>query len=131
MLHSVFVVALIVGVIGPSLHSVSMLSVIFPFAAVSSAIYVLVEAIAIGLVNSPLTLVDVSIGLNNSSFSMSFVVLPVASILGTVLPDLGSLTLSLVLIVPLAVVDAGIVHLNGSSVDEWAVSWRLVLVKLK
>lgn len=131
MLHSVFVVALILGVIGPSLHSVTMLSVILPVAAVSSAIQVLVVAIAMGFIVSPLSLVDISVGLNDSSLSMSFVLLPVTSILDAVLPDLGSLTLSLVLIVPLAVVDAAIVHLDGPSVDEWAVSRRLTLVKLE
>jgi len=64
MLSSIDVRSLVLRLIWPSLHSVTVLFVVFPLAIVDRAIVVDVLSKSICLVITPLALIDVAIGVD-------------------------------------------------------------------
>ena len=70
------------------------------------------------LVIEPLTEVNVSVSANKPSLAVGLVILPVAFVLGSVLPDLDSLTLSKAVSRPLSLVNCLVVQEVGTSGDQ-------------
>ena len=70
MLTAEGIVTFIARLVSPCLHAVAMLKVIFPHALILSSIHVFVNAAPIGLVISPISIVNVSINVYEAAFAM-------------------------------------------------------------
>lgn len=109
MLHSVFVVTLILGAIWPLLNTVAMLLVLLPSTLVSTAVEVSVDSITICFVISPLTLIHVAFRMNETAKSISHSILPESVVTGAIRPDLNAASVLLIRAdEPLALVNCAI-----------------------
>jgi len=82
-----------------------------------------VDTKAMGLIVEPLAVIDVSISMDEPSFSVSFVFFPPSFVHGTVGPDLTTLALSYVFTYnPLAIISSMILKLNHGSILNWVFS---------
>lgn len=88
MFFSVEVMTLVFGSIWPLFHSLSVLLIFVPFSDISSAISMLVCAMAVSFVVQPLAFVNVTVSMDQSSMAIRLVSLPLTIILGSVLPHL-------------------------------------------
>lgn len=103
MLLTVFVLALIFGVVRPILHTITILFVIDPLylimmsyiANVISTVDVVVDALAIGFVVLPITLVDVTVSVYQFTLTEAPIRHPLTGVHGSIGPCLRSLTISL------------------------------------
>ena len=123
MFLSEFVVALIPCVVWPVFNTIAVLAILFPVSDIFSSVKMLISATSLSFVIEPVTLIDVTIPMDESTFTVGLVIFPVADVLTAVLPDLGSLTLSVAVLDPLAMIDGAIVKLIRSSVNERVLSW--------
>jgi len=94
LLHSLAVVALELGSVGPALHTWTVLRIMFPEAAIQRAILMEVEAEAMSLVVLPLSLVDVAVLMQQSAIVVGLVLVPVALIEAAIGPDLHTASLA-------------------------------------
>lgn len=109
MLHALLVLALVLGSVGPLLHSETVLLILEPLAFVPAAVEMRVDTIAIGFVLVPLALVDVSLRMHKSSIAVGHSVSPETIVAGSVWPNLNSAAIFLVLIhEPLALVHGSV-----------------------
>jgi hypothetical protein len=99
-----------------------VLKVIFPHAFVLSTINVLVDTSAVGLIVSPVAVINVSIYMNETTFTVSSVFTPFAAVLGSITPCLLAETVTESTL-PLASV-------NCTSLESisWALLSRLIRV---
>ena len=88
MFFSVEVMTLVFGSVWPLFDSLSVLLILVPFSDVSSAISMLIGAMAVSFVVQPLTFINVPVSMDQSSVTVRLVSLPLAIILGSVLPHL-------------------------------------------
>ena len=94
MLASVNVIAFIAGTIQPGLYSSSMLLIILPRALVHGTIVMDVLPMAVCFDLAPFSNVDVAIGVDQSSNTISFTATPLTLEQGAIDPNLPSLTCS-------------------------------------
>ena len=78
MLLTLKVVPFILRVIRPCLNPITMLQIVLPIPFILGSVLVGIHAFSICLVERPLALVDVLVGVLKSSLSVGFVVLPEA-----------------------------------------------------
>lgn len=109
MLHTLLVLALILGSVWPLLDSETVLLILEPLSLVPTSIEMCVDSIAICFIFSPLALIDISLGMHESAIAISHSVPPEAVIPGSVRPYLHSTAIFLVLVdEPLALIDCPI-----------------------
>jgi hypothetical protein len=65
-----------------------MLEVVFPHPLILRSIHTLVDTETVWFFVFPMAIIDVTISLNEFTFSMSSVLAPLSNVLGTVRPDL-------------------------------------------
>ena len=97
LLDSRLVIALKLGLVWPSLHTSSILSIVGPKAPIERPILMEVVAKAVSLVILPLPLVDIAIFVQQTTRSIGLIVLPVPFIEGAIGPHLDAAPLSDVL----------------------------------
>ena len=88
MLPAKGVIALIARLVRPGLHTVPMLQVVLPHALVLGPIDMFVDASPVGLVVGPVSIVDVAIDVNESTFTMSPIFTPLTGVFGSIVPSL-------------------------------------------
>ena len=88
MLAAESVVALVAGLVSPSLYTVSVLEIILPHALILGPIHVLVNTTAVRFVISPVSIVDVAVHVDKATLAMSPVLSPLATVLSSVVPGL-------------------------------------------
>jgi hypothetical protein len=69
-----------------------------------------IDTIAVGLVVFPFTVVNITVGVDETTSTVSLIILPVAFIERSVNPDLDALAILLALLIPLALVLSTIVE---------------------
>jgi len=122
MLATESIITFIARFVSPSLNAKSMLQIILPHAFVLSSIHMFVDSAAVCLVVGPVAIVDVSIDMNETTFTVSSVFTPFATVLGSITPCLLAETVTESTL-PLASV-------NCTSLESisWALLSRLVRV---
>ena len=130
MLFTVFVVSFVFGVVWPGLDAVAVLAVFEPVTDVASAVHMLISPSALCFVLNPLSFVDVTVTMDKPATAVSLVVLPVANVLASVLPDLRASSLSFAFLGPLPLIDGSVVQLIRSFFNQRCVT-RTVLVEHK
>ena len=101
-----------------------MLQIIFPHALVLCPIHMFVDSTAIRLIVRPVAIVDISINVDESTFSMGSVLTPLTTVLGPVIPSLFAETIAEATL-PLACVDSTSLEGVGSALFSllvWIVS---------
>jgi len=93
LLHALAVVALKFAAVGPSLNTLTILSVMLPEATIQRAVLMEVEAKAMSFVIFPLSLVDVTVFVQQAAVVIRLVFIPVALIETTIRPDLDTTSL--------------------------------------
>ena len=94
MFSSKSIIPFISRSISPSLYSFTMLQVIFPFSFILGTIHMLINSEAISFIVCPKTIINISIYMYESSFSMSSVFSPLPNIFCTIWPSLFSKAIS-------------------------------------
>lgn len=132
VLLSILVLTLVACVVGPDLFSFTMLLVFKPEAFVAGSIGVVVTSVAVGLVVLPLTVVNVSISMDESSATVGLVISPVSFVKRAVDPDLDTLAIFAVLLVPFALVLSSVVESDEVASDpaDTVISWLGVVIEL-
>ena len=92
MLASINVITFVACTIKPGLNPTSMLLIILPGALIHGTIVMYVLTVAICFVLAPFTDVDVAIGVDQSSNTISLSVAPLTLKQGTIDPNLSSLS---------------------------------------
>ena len=80
--------------VGPVLDTTPVLQIIEPVAAVSTAVRLQQDAESVGLVRTPLSLVNIAATMNQTAVKVRHVVLPVAFVETAIWPDLAPTALS-------------------------------------
>ena len=88
MLAAEGVVALIARLVCPRLDSVPMLQVVLPHALVLGPIHVLVNTATVGLVVSPVSIIDVPINMDKAALTMGPILTPLTAVSGSIVPRL-------------------------------------------
>ena len=88
MFFSVEVMTFVFGSVWPLFDSLSVLLILMPFSNVGCPIGMLVGAMTMSFVVQPLTFINVPVSMDQSSVAVRLVSLPLAIILGSVLPHL-------------------------------------------
>jgi hypothetical protein len=113
------VVSLILGTVRPIFFAFSILCVLCPIPFVLSAVHVRVDALPVGLVIQPFTMINIAIRMNESTASVRLVTEPVPLVGGAVWPHLPPLALTLIIVrVPLAYIDGAILETKRRPVDQ-------------
>ena len=94
MLASKGVIALVARLVRPGFNAVSMLEIIFPHALVLRTVHMFVNTAPIRLVICPVSIVDIAIDVDESTFTMSTVFTPFTRVLGSVAPSLFTKTIT-------------------------------------
>ena len=82
------VFALIPRLVCPSFYTIPVLQVVLPHALVLGPIDMFVDTSAIGLIVGPVSIVDVAIDVDESTFTMSSVLTPLTRVFGSIVPSL-------------------------------------------
>ena len=114
MLATKSIITFVPGLISPSLYTVAMLQVVLPHALVLRTIHVLVDSASISFIVSPVSIIDVTVNMNESTLAMSSVFSPLARVLGTITPSLLSEAIAETTL-PLACVDGESLESVGRS----------------
>jgi len=117
MLAAQLIVAVVSGLVRPSLNALAVLQVVLPHAFIHGSVYVLVSTTTVGLVVGPVALVNVTVNMDELSLSMGLVVPPVSNIPGAIRPNLLSCavtesTLPLASILSLGIESVGVTCLT-------------------
>lgn len=131
MFFTLLVIALVLCVVRPGLDAVTVLSVFLPIADVLGSVSMLIGASSLGFIVIPFALVDIAVGMNQSSLTVRLIIFPVSCVLGAIFPNLDSFALAVAVRRPLAVVHSPIVHLVWTLVDELFRPVAILLVENK
>lgn len=80
--------------IGPLFLTMAMLQIVHPLSLVARTIHVDVDALAIGLIIDPVTLVDIAVDVSELSEAVCPIILPIALITSTIGPNLDAKTVT-------------------------------------
>jgi len=88
------IIAIVAGLISPCFNSIAVLKVIFPQSFVLSSIYVLVGSPSICLVICPVPVINISINVDETAFTVGTVLTPLTAVFSTIVPSLFSETVT-------------------------------------
>lgn len=114
MLSTKSILSFIMRFVSPSLDTLTMLEIIFPFALVLCSIYMSVGSKSICLVICPISIIYVTIYMNKLASSMCTVFSPFTNILCTIRPGLLTMTITETTF-PLTSIDCSCFELVGWS----------------
>ena len=80
MLHTLFVLAIVFGTIGPLLDTETMLLIGKPLTFISTSVEMCINTISIRFILGPLTLVNVTFSVNKSAIAIGHAIAPEAII---------------------------------------------------
>ena len=120
-------IPLVRRVVGPPLDAKSMLYILKPLSSIAGTIIFCVNSLAMSLIIFPLALVDIPIGMDESSPTVGPIIDPVALVERIVLPNLLSLAISHA-VSKLPDIPNSITHIDGSLWDKMCF---VILVKIK
>ena len=111
MFHSFQIVAFIFSAIWPYFYALSLLLICKPVAGVLGPIVVHIYPVAICLIIAPFALINVTIRMDQPTWTIGFSIDPKTFIYTAIYPMLTSFTFSLSLLVPLTNVECAILQL--------------------
>ncbi len=106
------IVSFVLSILTPNLEPFSMLLIILPLTLVNHPVFLSVVSVAVGLVVFPVALVDVSVLVEQLAITTGHIALPVADVNRAVLPPVGPESVSLVLLVPVSLVDTAVFEVD-------------------
>ena len=86
--------AIVLGTVGPGLHTLAVLFILLPVAVILCTVQVAVDAVAVRLVIEPHAIIHGAIDVDESSAAVGLVLAPPALVHGTIWPNLLSFTSS-------------------------------------